>query len=120
MPSVRVEPVEVASHITPHLLARLFKRQSEAYLGPVTGRHGTREKAPYPSSHWNKKRAAQDEYRALGDLGRRSRRTTRDLGMVYHRPIVGQDSCIIKSLDLRLFSPNELSRHDVIVTQFCL
>ncbi len=61
-----------------------------AYIGPVTGRHGTREKAPYPSSHWNKKRAAQDKYRALGDLGRRSRRRTRDSGMVYHSLNVGK------------------------------
>ncbi len=38
----------------------------------------------------NKKRAAQDENRAPGDLGRRSRRTTRNSGMVNHRPIVGK------------------------------
>ena len=31
-----------------------------------------------------------NKHQALGDLGRRSRRTTRDLGMAYHRPIVGQ------------------------------
>ncbi len=69
MPSVRVEPVKVGTHITPHLLARLSKPQSEAYLGSVTGRRGTRQKTPYPSSTRTRRRAAQDEYQALGDAG---------------------------------------------------
>ena len=66
MPSVYVGPVEVGSHTTPHLLVRLFKPQSEAYLGSVTGRRGTSQKDPY-RAYVNKKRAAQDENRALGD-----------------------------------------------------
>ncbi len=54
------------SHISPQLLALLFKPQSEAYLGSVTGRRGTSQKDPY-RAYVNKKRAAQDEHRALGD-----------------------------------------------------
>ena len=62
----------------------------KAYLRSVTGRRGTSQKDPYPSSTRTKRRAAHDEYRALGDLGRRSRRTTRDSGIVNHRQIVGK------------------------------
>ncbi len=61
------------------------------YIRSVTGRRGTREKAPYLVGTGIIRRAAQDGYRALGDLGRRSRRSTRDSGMVYQRPIVGKD-----------------------------
>ncbi len=68
--------------------SRLPKPQSEAYLRSVTGRRGTTQKDPYRASTGIRRRAAQDEYRALGDLGRRSRRTTRDSGVVYQRPIV--------------------------------
>jgi len=128
--NLRRETRLVARVMLPHVILtrllsaypRAFRLATAPFMGPdqVTGGRGTRQKDPYPSNTRTRRRAAHDEYRALGDLGRRSRRTTRDLGMVYHRPIVGQDSCIIKSLDLRLFSPNELSRHDVIVTQFCL
>jgi len=49
------------------LLARLFKAQSEAYLGSVTRRRGTSQKAPYSAGTGTKRRAAQDEYRTLGD-----------------------------------------------------
>ena len=73
-----------------HLLRAFFRSEREAYIESVTGRPGTRQKAPYSAGTGTRRRAAQDEYRALGDLGRRSLRTTRDSGMVYQRPIVGK------------------------------
>ncbi len=67
----------------------ISKPQSEAYLGSVIGRRGTSQKAPYSAGTGTRRRAAQDEYRALGDLGRRSRRTTRGPGMLYRSLNVG-------------------------------
>ena len=64
--------------------------EQRAYLRSVTGRRGTSQKDPYPSRTRTKRRAAHDEYRALGDLGRRSPRISRDSGMLYHRTVVGK------------------------------
>ena len=61
--------------------ARLPKPQSEAYVGSVIGRRETSQKDP-DRAYVNKKRAAQDEYQALGDAGRKSLKTARNSGIV--------------------------------------
>ncbi len=48
-------------------LVGVVRYAQRAYLRSVTGRRGTRQKTPYPSSTRTRRRAAQDEYRALGD-----------------------------------------------------